>query len=231
MIGDESIAQDSWGSPKARDLFFYLLANRSSQRKDAIIADLWPDLPIDSANNNFHSSVHRLRVATHPVIVVFKDGAYEVNSDVETWFDLAVFQDLLDQAEQLPRGSEERAQKLEDALELYTGPVLEEFYSEWTETLRRDAEAKYLRALGTLSGFYTAKRRFSQAIGVLERATKIDVLEERIRLELMQCFMREGDARAAIHTYMEYSHILADEVGEQPSPEMQKAYEEAVAKI
>jgi len=221
-LGDEPIAIETWQSPKAKELFFYLLANQGPVAKERILADVWPDVRTDLANNHFHSSMYRLRNAIHPAAVMFDKGGYAINPDLNMWFDLTQFFDKVRQAEGLTRGTKQRASALEEALEVCSGPVLEEFYAEWAETIRRHTDGVYLRALSSLAGFYSAQQDFSRALKLLERASQYDHLQEGITLEIMRCHIAVGDALAAVQVYEQYRDLVSTEMGEEPSSDMQR---------
>ena len=165
------------------------------------------------------------------MIATYESGVYRINNDFDIWVDLTAFNKLIDRADQMHKGSDKRAKALEEAVALYTGPLLEEFYSEWAETLRIETETKFLRALATLAGYYAAKKQFSLAVNMLERATTVDRFEEQVRIELMRCFLDGGEAKSALRVYEEFSHVLKDELNEHPSSRLRAIYEEAVAKI
>ena len=231
LVGGERVPNEEWQSPKAKELLYYFMTQSSAVRKESIFAALWPDATVGTANNNFHSSLRRLRRAIHPAVVVLEDRAYELNPYMEVWLDLSEFLDRVARADGLGQGSSDRAGQLEAALSLYGGPFMEEFYSEWAETTRREAELMYLRTLSALAGFYAGQKEFVTALDLLERLANLGHLEEEARLQMMRRHLALGDATAAAHVYEEYRSVLRAELGASPSAVMQREYREAIAAI
>lgn len=230
-VGEELVSTEEWQSPKAKEMFYYFLTRAHPLRKESVCADLWPEANSITANNNFHSSLRRLRRAVHPAMVVLEDGVYEISPYMDIWYDFGEFRDRLGQAEELPRGSQERARMLEGAVQCYKGPFLEDFYSEWVETIRREAQSQFLKALSSLAGFYSGENQFKRALGFLQRADEIDQLEEDVRVQMMHCLLAMGDAPSAAHVYEDYKYVLESELGTQPSLAMQRLYGEAVSAL
>src|SRR5690606_8279107 len=70
-IDGHVISTSEWAVEKTKELFFYLLHQKGSLRKDQVVDDLWPDLDPGKSNSQFHSTVYRLRQATFPQAVTF----------------------------------------------------------------------------------------------------------------------------------------------------------------
>lgn len=231
FLGDELISSEMWQSAKARELLFYLLANPGPATKQKVMVDLWPDASVASANNNFHTSMYRLRSAIHPAAVVFDDNGYLVNPELQTWFDLKEFFDRVRLAEGLPRGTRQRVEALEQALQLCDGALFEDFYSEWAETMKRQVDTLHLSTLSTLAGFYTAQKDFARALALLERAAQLSQWEENITVEMMRCHIARGDASSAVQIYDHYKELVENELGVQPSLALRTLKNEALMRL
>ncbi|GAI45662.1 unnamed protein product, partial [marine sediment metagenome] len=173
LVDSRLISDAEWRSNRAKEMFFYLLCCGAGQTKEQITAALWPDLSPAKASSNFHINLYRARRAIFPGIFMLEQGQYKLNPDVDIWFDVAEFENLLSRAESLPHGSKKVA-TLEQAIELYRGPFLGEFYSEWTEMRRHQLEDKYLKVLSLLANFNADRRRYDKAIALLEKFIAID---------------------------------------------------------
>jgi len=142
---------------------------------------------------------------------------------------VARFQELINKAEEMARGSEAWADLLEQATELYHGPFAEEFYSEWAEPLRGQLEQKYLRALSSLAGYYAGRNEHQKGISLCERILAVDSLQEDAWYQMMQGYLALGERGAALHCYRQYSELLREELGVEPPPKIASLYQRAVS--
>ena len=105
---------------------------------------------------------------------------------------------------------------LEQAVELYRGPLLGEFYSEWLEMRRRELEDKYLKALSFLASSYGDKGRYNTAIKLLEKFITIDPYQDEVYCRLMEWHLAVGDKISALQIYKRYLHTVAGELDSTP---------------
>ena len=113
----------------------------------------------------------------------------------------------------LANDSEEKITYLKRALDLYKGQFLVEFYSEWTEGLRRQLEDKYLKTMITLADIMEHQREFTIATSLIERLLDIDPYHEEAYSRLIKWQLAQGDRSAAEKTYRQYSNMMATEMG------------------
>jgi ATP/maltotriose-dependent transcriptional regulator MalT/two-component SAPR family response regulator len=224
LVNSRLISDADWRSNKAKEMFFYLLCWSAGQRKEQITVALWPDLSPAKATSNFHINLYRARRAVFPGIFTLEQGRYKLNPDVNIWFDIAEFEDLLNRVENLPLGSKARAANLERAIELYRGSFMEEFYSEWTEMRRRELEDKYLKALSLLANFYAAKRKHDRAIVLLEKSIATDPYQDEVYCQIMELHLAVGDRASALRTYKRYLDTVVGEAEFAPPARMQELH-------
>jgi len=224
LVNSRLISDAEWRSNKAKEMFFYLLCCSAGQRKEQITAALWPDLSPAKATSNFHINLYRARRAVFPGIFTLEQGRYKLNPDVNIWFDVAEFEDLLNRAKNLPPSSKARAANLERAIELYRGSFMEEFYSEWTEMRRREFEDKYLKALSLLTSFYGDTGEYDRAIALLEKFIAIDPYQDEIYCQIMEWYLVIGDKVSALRTYKRYIDTVASEKEFTPSARIQELH-------
>jgi DNA-binding SARP family transcriptional activator len=103
-------------------------------------------------------------------------------------------------------------------LDLYKGQFLVEFYSEWSEELRRQLEGKYLNAMLSLEAIMENRGEYATAIGLLEKLLDIDPYHEEAYCKLIKLQFSQGDKVAAEITYRRYSKIVPAEIGLSPQP-------------
>ncbi|RLC63687.1 MAG: hypothetical protein DRI01_04735, partial [Chloroflexi bacterium] len=209
---------------RAKEMFFYMLSCGIGQTREQITAALWPDLSPAKGTSNFHINLYRARKAVFPGIFTLEQGRYKLNPDLNIWFDVAEFEGVLSQTENPITNSEAWAANLEKAIQVYRGPFMEEFYSEWTEIRRRELEHKYLRVLSLLANFYGDKGNYDRAIALLEKSLAIDPYQDEIYCHIMEWCLVVGDKASAMQTYKRYIDTVVGETEFGPSARMQELH-------
>ena len=217
MIESVRLKEQEWRSAKAKEMLFFLLRHREGRTRDQILETLWPEVSLAKSNSLLHSNLYRLRRALYPDCVEYSEGRYCLYSGGEFWFDVEEFERLLSTASKLPQGCERRANCLEQATQLYRGPFLEDLYFEWCADTRMSLEGRYLTSLCTLAGYYTAKKQFDNALELLQKALDIDAFDDEANYQLILCHLQCGDRARAIRCYQNYTMLLKEEIGAQPS--------------
>ncbi len=210
LIDGRRISDTEWESQKAKELFFYLLCNRSGKRREQLLEVLWPDISSNLSRNAFYNNVYRARRALYKESIVQDGGLYQLNPEGAVWFDLDEFQRLVNEAERFPRGSEERASLLSGAIQVYRGGFLDEFYSEWSDTIRLEAEAQYLRSLARLAGYHAARGEYDTAIPLLEQLLLVDDTDFAAHEQLVKALLRKGDITQAKQRHKFYVQLASD---------------------
>lgn len=216
LVDGREVRQMEWRSKKSKELFFYLLSHRRGAAKEQIFEALWPEWSPDKLDSCFHPTAYRLRRALYRHCLSFQEGRYLLNPDGEFYYDVETFEKLIPEAEELPKGTERRAAQLQRAIDLYKGSFLEDFYSEWCETVRRDLENQYLRALASLAGYRAARGQYAMSIELLEKCLAIDSYRDDLQYELMNCYLLAGKLGDVIHCYRRYAGLLKKELGVEP---------------
>ncbi len=224
LVNSRPISEAEWRSNKARELFFYMLCCGAGQAKEQITAALWPDLSPAKSTSNFHINLYRARRAVFPGIFTLEQGRYKLNPTLDIWFDVVEFESLLSRAGKQPLGSKARVANLERTLELYRGPFIGEFYSDWTEVRRRELEDKYLKTLSLLASFYGDQRKYDRAIALLEKIIAIDAYQDEIYCQIIEWYLAEGDKVSALRTYKRYFDISTGEMELTISARMQELH-------
>lgn len=218
------ISDIEWRSRKAKEMLFYFLVHPARRTKEQILEALCPELSIANQNSSFHSTVYRLRRALYQGCLVYNDGWYQLHPEGRFWFDAEEFERMLKQANHLPQESEARLSCLENAVDLYKGPLLIDFYSEWCEASRLNFETKYVRALSSLAEDYAAKGKWERCIELLERILAVDEYNEEAYHELIKAYALLGDRASALRCYRHYSDIMGGELKAELSPKIAHLY-------
>lgn len=221
-VDGREVSDLEWRSEKSKEMFFYFLAQPQPLRKEEVVAALWPDIAEDKANSAFHSTLYRLRQALHPECLVKEGGRYRLNPQGQFWYDVQEFQKLVREAEALPKDSPERLALLEKALSLYRGSFAQDFYAEWTDTIRWHLEEQYLRLLAVLAAAYAEQGQYSRSIELCQQALAADELNEAAWYRLMGNYVAAGELEAAKFCYRRYAELLWNNLEGEPPEQFQQ---------
>jgi len=217
------------GSPvnrRARSVLKYLVLHRGrSTPRDVLMDLLWPDSPPPAARNNLNVAVHGLRrflrgAGERGSHVLFADGGYLLNPDLDLWVDLTEFEEHLTAGRR--RGGDVRAavRRLEAAEALYRGPLFEDdLYEDWTITPRQALEDRYVDALATLAGHYHALGEAHACIRVSRKVLAVQPMYEAAHRHLMHAYARLDQHHLALRQYRECVSVLRAELRVPPAPE------------
>ncbi|MDX1664806.1 MAG: tetratricopeptide repeat protein [Candidatus Promineifilaceae bacterium] len=202
-------------------------------RRERLMTLLWPDMPESSARQNLRQSSYLLRQAIPEVrgsgggtvpFLLSDRQTVQINPDAEFTLDVAHFIQLLHRG-----GLEE----LEAAVERYCGPFLADFYLEdsnqfeaWAEAWRVDLQQMAARALATLAEQYEAAQAVSELERVAARWKTLDPLAEGPQRALMIARALRGQRVRALAGYQEYVALLEEELGVEPSPQLDALHQE-----
>jgi LuxR family maltose regulon positive regulatory protein len=222
------IGKGEWQTATAEELFFYLLVHPEGQPREQITDVFWPELPPAKAKSTFHSTVYRLRRATHMEILTFdrSNGIYELNLKAHYWYDVEEFEKLLKVA---PGSGESRAEALRQAIVLYRGEYVEGFYSDWCLPKRRTLEKQYLDALSELAHWCIDRDSYDEALELCEKALQKDSYYEEMYRLMMQCYSLLDQPSRVPQVYQRCATVLGEELGMEPAAETVALYRELMA--
>lgn len=225
LCGSHLVTASEWESATTKELFFYFLAHPRGLRKEQVMDTFWGEVPPARSHSIFHSTLYRLRRALFHECLLYEDGLYRLNPDIECWFDVEEFENLLDRAEGLREGSEERAECYRQAIALYQGDYLEEFYSDWCYLRREELRGKYIEALIRLADLYAGQGGYEEAIELYKKALVQDDYREDVHRRVMRCYALAGNRGAAIRHYQLLARFLEEDLGLGPMPETVALYQ------
>jgi predicted ATPase/DNA-binding SARP family transcriptional activator len=116
----------------------------------------------------------------------------------------------------LARGDEA---SLQNAVELYRGPLLEECAEEFILQERLPREQAYLETLETLAGHAAARGDHAAAIRRLRQAVALDPFRETAQQALLKALVASGDLTASLLAYRDFCLRLHQEIHAEPSLE------------
>lgn len=201
-------------------LSFILLHPKNSFTWENIAAWAWPDSPPKSAHHMFRRAIcdiHRSFPA-FKTLLRYKGNMYSLTDQGRIWVDVLEFGNLLEKAASDP----DELQKyglLEQAVDLYRGPLLPDYYYTWINDLRNQLEGKYTAALGALAQWHFDKQRYEISAQMCHMYLQTDELDESIHHLLVAIHICQGRKSQAIKQYKILVKMLHKNYGTRPSPE------------
>jgi DNA-binding SARP family transcriptional activator len=212
------------GSPTARSLFAYLVLNRDHATDRRRLAFLfWPRGSESAARRNLRQYLHRIRRSLEPVdpqgTLLDTSGNYvRFDSSTVLWLDVDLFRFALQ--------ADASLNQLQQAVELYTGDLLEDIYDDWCQAERQTLRRQYLALLDRLSLLLRRAGHMDHAVQIAERWTAAEPYDEAAHRRLMELYALRGDRHLAVQHYRQMSARLADELDAEPLPETQALLEQ-----
>jgi class 3 adenylate cyclase/DNA-binding winged helix-turn-helix (wHTH) protein len=207
---------------KQRSLLALLLLHTGEVvSTDVLIDELWAGNPPNAAVGSLQNLVSELRKVLGRDTVKTREPGYMLDVD-SARVDLHRFERLVAQAAE-GGDAETRASLLREALALWRGPPLADLAFEpfahveaaRLEELRTVAREELIEAELELG-------RHSQLVGELEALVTENPLRERLRGQLMLALYRSGRQAEALEAYRRAREVLVDELGIDPSAELQR---------
>ena len=226
------------GSLKQRALLVALLLRLNHPvPADTLVEDLWGDAPPQSVAQSLQSLASRLKRALETAErddgapagrLRGRDGGYVLEAEPES-VDAVRFERLLSAGrEALTTGHADAAREaFEAALALWRGPALGDLSDRPFARLEasRLEEARML-ALEELAETYLTLGRAEDALARLTIHVGRHPLRERAWGQLMLALYRLGRQADALRAYQQVRHILAEELGVDPTPELRSLEEQ-----
>lgn len=216
-------------------LALLLAAGGETVTTDALIDGLWPQEPPATARKTLQSHVSRLRRDLDeldrgtPEAIVSTAGGYRVDLDLHD-LDAQRFEQLVDAARHELGGDPEQALAvLDEALAVWRGPAFGELAAHpglrheavRLERLRRSARGDRTEALLALG-------HHRRAAAAARQLLDGDPLDERAHAQLLLALYRDGQQSEALASYRALRDRLRDELGVDPSPELQALHQQVL---
>jgi len=220
------------GPPKQRALLAILLLHAGEiVPADRLIDLLWGEHPPRTAAHSIQIYVSELRKAIEALggkrLLTTRPPGYQLEADPAT-IDARQFERQVEEGTRKLREGDPAAGagELRAALRLWRGPALSDFtYEEFAQPYIRRFHDLHLDAVEELAAAELDAGRASDAVPMLDAAIQEDPLRERSRELLMLALYRSGRHPEALRTYMALRTTLAEELGLDPSPQVQRLQE------
>jgi len=196
---------------------------------DRLIDDLWGERPPGNPANALQGRVSQLRRALGPAaatLLATRPPGYSVEVGPDR-VDAARFERLVAEAGRAAATSRQDAVRLlDEALGLWRGPALAEFADlPWAQAEAARLEELRLAAVEARSDLALAAGGHGELVGELEALVAAHPTRERLRGQLILALYRSGRQADALRAYQQTRTVLADELGIDPSPELQRLHQ------
>jgi DNA-binding SARP family transcriptional activator len=226
--GDRPVAL----SPGATMLCAYLaLAPREGRPRAVAAAQLFADCSRDSARRRLNTALWRLRSEVRAgtgVELLGREGGRSVGLSpaVELTVDAILFEHLLEPVLRLNAAGLGAADvaRLESAVALHRGRLVEECDDEWVLSARHRIETLYLTALDYLVQWHGAHGDIGSVSRYGRLALAIEPLREDIHRHLMAAYGASGRDDLVERQFEQCRMILLAELGADPMPETLALY-------
>jgi DNA-binding SARP family transcriptional activator len=223
----EAVADDgeliALGGQKQRAVLALLVLRANQIVSTEFLVDaLWGEQPPRTATTSLQNSISALRKLLGPDVLLTRPPGYKLAVEAAK-IDLGRFEQLAASA----RGLEapERAAVLREALELWRGEPLAEIVFEpfATPEVRRLEELR-LSVLEDRIDADLASERYAELVPELEGLVARHPLREGLRGQLMLALYHSARQADALRAYQDARRALVEEVGLEPSPQLQELH-------
>ena len=213
-------------SLRAQELFCYLLLYRDRPHTRERLADiLWAGSSPSQSKQYLRQTLWQLRAMLDPVsqpdhpILLAESEWIQVNADAALWLDVAEFE----KAYNLARGTRgyqldaPRAEALRQAIPLYHGDLMENWYQDWCILEQERFQNMYLDMLQKLMALCEFSKEYEEGLHYGTLILRCDRAREKAHRRIMRLRYLIGDRTGALRQYERCAQILRDEFGVEPS--------------
>jgi predicted ATPase/DNA-binding SARP family transcriptional activator len=214
---------------RQRELFALLVAEAGRAVSTSRLVDaLWGDDPPANPDNALQQRIHharRLLAAAGEGMLVTVPGGYRLDVPAEA-VDAHRFERLATEGRRALEAGDPAvaATALAAAGAMWRGPALDGIEADWAQQEARRLEELRMTAREDRIDADLALGRHAAVVAELEHLVAAEPLRERARGQLMLALAGSGRQADALRVYDEGRRRLADELGIDPSPQLQRIH-------
>jgi DNA-binding SARP family transcriptional activator len=204
------------GSAKATALLLYLATTGERHSRPALAGLLWGDLPEEGARANLRLALTKLRRVAEDNLQVTR--GYVAADPSSYWLDRRELEAAL-------AGGDGDLERVRAAVGLYRGDFLDDLvvrgapeFEEWAEREREHLRRLAVTGLARLADDAAARSDPAAGVELARRMLSLDPLSEEAHRLLMRFLAQKDDRAAALAQFETCRHVLAEELGVEPSP-------------
>ncbi|MGD2078656.1 MAG: protein kinase, partial [Chloroflexota bacterium] len=242
---------------KVEALLVYLATEEAAvQRRETLMTLLWPGMPERSARHNLRQTLYHLRKAIPEVdqaavdkdersaegvpLILSNRQEISIHPEAAIQVDVLRFERLIKRTKNHDHVSLVSCQQCQDdlkeAIDLYQGDFLADFYledsnefEEWSETKREYYRRRALDGLEIVATIATRQKAYVDARAYAEKQLDIDNLRESAYRQLMEVLALSGRREEALAVYENCRRLLAEELAMEPTAHTTRVYEKISA--
>jgi DNA-binding SARP family transcriptional activator len=223
---------------KVQDLFCYLLLHRKVQARETLAGLFWGESDHSQAKKYLRKALWQLQatleISFGPLngrVILVEGDWVRLNPQFDLWVDVVAFEESVTSAGYSSDRPSDPAivERLQEALQLYKGDLLEGCYQDWCLFERERLQRIYLTTLDHLICYSEANQLYQQALSYAAEVLRNDPAHERTHREMMRLHFALGDRTAAIRQYQRCATALKNDLGVAPSARTRKLLEKIQA--
>jgi len=203
---------------KSQSLLAYLALHRDRpQPRERLAGLFWGDRPEHKARRSLTTALWHLRRCLPGEDLLLSDTqTVQFDPQADLWLDVAAFESLL---------SSPDPSRLQAAVALYRGELMDGFYDDWVLNERYRLETLFAQALTRLMLGLEAEGAYGDALAYALRLLEDDPLREDAHRLAMRAYCRLGRRNAALEQYQRCREIVGQELGAEPMEETAALYQ------
>jgi len=221
---------------KVQELFCYLLLHRDhALPRETLASVLWPETTTALAKKSLRQALWQLQSALSAPgeqisqrVLLVEPEWIGLNTQADFWLDAAALEHAFSLTQKTPAHEldEQHAQLLQNAVDLYQGPLLEGWYADWCLYERERLQSTYLSMLDKLMSYCEAHRDYDTGLLYGMRIMCYDRARERTHRRMMRLHYLNGDRAAALRQFEQCASALEEELNANPSKGTVSLYEQ-----
>ncbi len=229
----ERPAENTMGHAVKALLGYLTLFRHRFHAREVLAGLFWGDSSEKRARSCLSTTLWRLRKVLEPgeiptgaFLVATPNGEVGFNRHSNHWLDVAAFEIETKQllAKHFSKLTAEDVGKLENALTIYKGDLLEGYYKDWALRERERLRSLYLKSLNHLLRYFSHHGAYEEGLACGRKILNLDPLREEIHREMMLLYYRCGQRALALKQYEKCMETLDSELGVSPMEETQILY-------
>jgi DNA-binding SARP family transcriptional activator len=215
-------------SERQRSLLTYLILHPTSQQRQQLALQLWPDSSESQARTNLRGTIHTLR-QTFPDIeqfIAMEAQTLQWNVETQAVVDVTEFERAIAAAVAAEQAGQSITlfAALEKAAGLYQGKLLPSCPDQWIKPEQKRLQQQCIQVYSQFIHLLLEREAYREVIHYSQKLLRLDPMNESAYLSLMQSYMQSGDRSNALQSYHRCRTIF-DELGREPSAGTQILYE------
>lgn len=228
-------SMDGLHSSKAQELFCYLLLNRARPHtRESLATLLWADAPASISRKYLRQALWQLHLAyadgsngEKSRVFVIEGDSVRLESPAPFWLDVEVFERAALEVQGLCGEAldADSAGRLDEAVSLYRGDLLDGWYFDWCVCERERLQCMYLSMLDKLMACAECSGAYEKGLAYGEQILRHDRARERTYQRMMRLQCLAGDRAGALRQFQRCSVSLDEELGVRPSRQTLEIYQ------